>query len=127
MGDRSEGAAKNRATRTTIILSVVVVVIVAVVAGIAIYRDRVAPFNTVVLEVNDARIDMRYFLKRVFMSGEPAMNILSTLTREQTIKLAAADPTFNITVTEEEAEFKEWYRQQLNETRLSDAEYRDLL
>ena len=143
--DRSEEAAKNRATRTTIILSVVVVVIVAVVAGIAIYRDRVAPFNTVVIEVNDARIDMRYFLKRVAMSGEPAMNMLSTLTQEQMIKLAAADPPFNITVTEEdldrfarelaagedasieEGEFKEWYRQQLNETRLSDAEYRDLL
>ena len=70
--DKSKATAQTRATRRTIILSVVVVAVVAVVAGIAIYRDRVAPFNIVVLEVNDTRIDMRYFLKRVTMSGEPA-------------------------------------------------------
>lgn len=142
---KPKATAKFRATRTTIIVSVAVVVVVAVVAGIAIYRDRVAPFNTVVIEVNDTRIEMRYFLKRVAMSGEPAMQMLNTLTQEQMIKLAAENPPFNISVTEEdldrfardiaagvdgsisEEEFKEWYRQQLNKTRLFDAEYRDLL
>jgi foldase protein PrsA len=136
---------KARVSRRIIILSVVAVVIVAAMAGVFIYRDWVAPFNTVVLEVNDVQIKMRYFLKRVAMSGEPATTMLQILTREQMIKQAAEAHPFNITVTEEdidrfarelaggedstieEGEFKEWYRQQLNETRLSDAEYRDLL
>jgi foldase protein PrsA len=138
-------ATKAGATRRTAILSVVAVVIVAAIAGFFIYRDWVAPFNTVVLEVNDTRIRMRYFLKRVAMSGEPATTMLQILTREQMIKQAAGASPFNIAVTAddvdrfarelvggesatiEEGEFKEWYRQQLNETRLSDAEYRDLL
>jgi hypothetical protein len=138
-------ATKDRSTRKTIILSVSVVVIVAVFAGIAIYREMVEPFNIVVIEVNEAQVRMRYFLKRVAMSGEPALNMLDTLTREQMLKQAAESPPFNITVTSEdidrfarelaggeganieEREFREWYRQQLNETRLSDAEYRDVL
>jgi parvulin-like peptidyl-prolyl isomerase len=138
-------AQKEKTTRRTIILSVSIVVIVAVFAGIAIYRDRVAPFNIVVIEVNEAQVKMRYFLKRVALSGEPALNMLDTLTREQMLKQVAESPSFNITVTSEdidrfarelaggegtnigEREFREWYRQQLNETRLSDAEYRDLL
>ena len=87
---------------------------------------------------------MRYFLKRVTMFGEPAMNMLNTLIQEQMIKLAAENPPFSTSVAEEdidrfaselagresaiieEGEFREWYRQQLTETRLSDAEYRDL-
>jgi parvulin-like peptidyl-prolyl isomerase len=120
-------------------------VIVANVAGFFVYRDWIAPFNTIVLEVNGKSIKMRYFLKRVAMSGEPATVMLQILTREQMIKQAAAAPPFNITITAEdidrfarelaggekstieEGEFREWYRQQLNETRLSDAEYRDFL
>jgi hypothetical protein len=143
--DESTAAGKTGAKWKTIVLSVAVIVIVGVVAGIAIYRDRVAPFNTVIIEVNDTRIEMRYFLKRVAMSGEPAIEMLHTLVREQMIKLAAVNPPFNIEAAEEnidrfarelsagesesigEGEFREWYRQQLNETRLSDAEYRDLL
>jgi len=142
---KPETATKTKPRRRTIILSVIVVVIVVVIAGVAVYRDRVAPFNIVVVEVNDTQIKMRYFLKRVAMSGEPAMNMMQILTREQMIKLAAENTPFNITVTAEdidrfgrelargegasigEGEFREWYRQQLNETRLSDAEYRDLL
>lgn len=142
---KPDTATKSRATRRTMVLSILVVVIVAAIAGFAVYRDRVALFNTVVLEVNDTQIKMRYFLKRVAMSGEPAMSMLQILTQEQMIKLAAENPPFNIAVTEEnidrfakelaggegasieESEFREWYRQQLNETRLSDAEYRDLL
>jgi foldase protein PrsA len=79
------------------------------------------------------------------MSGEPSLTTLQALTKEEIIKQSVTKPPYNITVTEqeidqfareiargrsktiEEDEFKEWYRQQLNESRLSDAEFRDLM
>jgi hypothetical protein len=138
-------AADASKTRRTIILAVAVVLIIGIIAGIAIYRDRMAPFRTTVLKVDGTAINMRYFLKRVAMSNEPSLTTLQTLTKEEIIKQSVTKPPYNITVTEQdieqfardvargknktiaEGEFKEWYRQQLNESRFSDAEFRDLL
>jgi hypothetical protein len=92
--------------------------------------------------VDDTSIGMDYFLKRARLAGADPIAVLELLTNEQVIKLAA--PQYvgqvypedidqelrriaggeNETITE--SEFKEWYRQQLNETGLSDAEYRDI-
>jgi foldase protein PrsA len=65
--------------------------------------------------------------------------------KEEIIKQSATKPPYDITVSEQEidqfareiargkskrideGEFKEWYRQQLNESRLSDSEFKDLL
>jgi hypothetical protein len=131
--------------KRSVIIAVVVVAIVGGIAGVALYRDRVAPFNTTIIEVDGTSIDMRYFLKRAAMSGDDAMGLLQILPREEIIKRTATKPPYNISVTEQdidelardlargeaqtidEGEFGEWYRQQLNETRLSDSEYRDLL
>jgi parvulin-like peptidyl-prolyl isomerase len=97
------------------------------------------------LEVDGNAIDMRYFLKRVAMSGEPSLTTLQALTKEQIIKQSVTKSPYDLAVTDQEidqfarniargksktiseGEFKEWYRQQLNESRLSDAEFRDLL
>jgi len=137
-------AADSKATVRTIILAVVVVLIIGGIAGFAIYQDRVAPFRTIVLVVDDHSIPMRYFLKRVHLSGREAMTLFQTLMREEIIKQVAPKPPYNIDVREEdidrylrdtargdsdaieESDFKEWYRQQLNESRLSNAEFRDL-
>jgi foldase protein PrsA len=133
------------AKRKFIIIAVTAVVIVGSIAGVAIYRDRVAPFNTVVVEVDGTLINMRYFVKRVAMYGGDAMGMLQLLSREEILKTTATKPPYNISVTEQdidkyarnlagggtqaidEAEYGEWFRQQLNETRLSESEYRDLL
>ena len=138
-------AADMKKTRRTIILAAIVLIIVGVTAGIAIYRDRVAPFKTVIIDVNGTAIDMRYFLQRLALSGEDSFSLLSILAREEIIKKAAPDPPYNITLTDEdvdqfardiargeaesieEGEFKEWYRQALNESGLSDSEYRELI
>jgi len=138
-------AAATKATRRTIILSVAVVVIIGVIAGIAIYRNRMAPFRTIVLKVDGASIKMRYFLKRAAMSGQPPMLTLQTLTKEEIIKQTVTKPPYSITVTEQdidqfardiargknrtiaEDEFREWYRQRLNESSLSEDEFKDLL
>ncbi|MBN1687407.1 MAG: peptidylprolyl isomerase [Spirochaetales bacterium] len=115
------------------------------IAGIAIYRNRIAPFKAVIVSVDDKKFDMRYFLKRLAISEENSFAMLSTLTQEEFLRRKAPEPPYNITVTEgdidqfardlakgtaetiDEREFREWYRQQLNESRFSDAEFRDLL
>ena len=140
----TEGVKGNK-TRNTILFIVAVVLIIGGITGFAIYRDRMAPFNTVILEVDGNSINMRYFLKRVAMSGEPSLTTLQALTKEEIIKQSATKPPYDITVSEpeidqfareiargkskriDEGEFKEWYRQQLNESRLSDSEFKDLL
>ena len=132
-------------TRRTILIFSVVVFLIGIIVGAAIYREKMAPFYITVLEVDETSIDMAYFLKRAAMSGKPPMLTLQTLTREEIIKQTVTKPPYNFGVAEEEidqfarelaqgnskqiddGEFKEWWRQQLNENRLSEAEFRDLL
>ncbi len=121
------------------------VVVVGAIAGIAIYDDRVRPFRATVLEVDSVSVKMSYFLKRVAISRQQPINVLQMLAREEMLKEEAPNPPYSITVTAQEidqyardiargndqtigeAEYREWYRQQLNGTRLSDAEFTDLL
>jgi len=96
-----------------------------------------------VIVVDDTSIRMDYFIKRARISGIDAMAMLDTIAKEQVIKMEApqyvGEPTeYDIDETLRriatggsgdisESEFKEWYRQQLNETGLSDAEFRDFM
>jgi len=92
---------------------------------------------------------MDYFLKRIKITGSDPIAMLTQLTNDQIIKLGA--PKYGISVSPEdidqtmrsvfqgqsgdgsssanfsEPEFKEWYRQLINENGLSDAEYRDII
>lgn len=142
---KDKKAAGTNKNRKTIMLVVAVVLVIGLIAGFAIYRNRMAPFRTTVLEVNGTSISMDYFLKRVAMSQKPSLTTLQTLTKEEIIKQSATKPPYNITVTDQdvdryareaawgknktitEGEFQEWYRQKLNESRFSDTEFRDLL
>lgn len=130
-------------TARTLVITAIIVVVVAAITGFAIYRDRVAPFRIPVVIVDDASVSMRYFLRRVRMSGEDPFDMLGTLTHELLIKQMAPKPPYSITVTEEDIdnyfrnaassesditddEFEEWYRQQLNESKLSESDVRDI-
>jgi foldase protein PrsA len=142
----TKGEVVNSKSRpTTILLAAVSVAIIGVIAGVAIYRDRIAPFRMSVIEVDNASITMRYFLERVRIAGGEPLAMLGTLTKEEIIKQVAPKPPYNIALREEdidrffkeiargksdtisESDFKEWYRQQLNESRLSNTELRDLM
>jgi len=123
-----------------IIVSVVIIVILIVV-GVFYYQEYVAPYRITIIEVDDTSINMRYFLKRTKLAGADPFTMLTALTNEQIIKLEA--PQYIGDVTQEdidqalrgiargesetisESEFKEWYRQQLNETELSNSEFRE--
>jgi len=126
-----------------IIVSVVVILLILIIAGVAFYPTYIAPYRHTVIEVDDASIRMDYFLKRIRLSGADPLNMLSQLTREKLIVLTA--PQYGIEISPEdvdeaiketfragsetisENEFREWYRQLLNEIELSDAEYRELV
>ena len=136
--------AESKARIRTVILAASVVAVIGAIIGVAIYQDRTVPFRTTVLVVGDTSITMRYFLKRVYLSGKEPLAMLQTLTSETIIKQAAPNPPYNIAIHEQdidqflkglargksdtitESDFKEWYRQQLNESRLSGPEFRDL-
>ena len=127
---------------------VLIAVIVAVggIAGIGIYNERVAPFRTVVVRVDDDReVRMRYFVKRMAAARTQSMQLLNTLMREEIILKAAPQPPYNIRPSDDDveafarsvaqaggeavtdAEYQEWIRQQLNNYGFSEAEFLDLM
>jgi parvulin-like peptidyl-prolyl isomerase len=135
---------KNRRRRNFLIAAIMTVVVV-LVAGVAIYLDQVAPFRTAVVTVDDSAVTMRTFLRRAFISGQDPLVLLQVIANEEIVKLVAPAPPYNVRVDEEdideflrsvargdsaeitESEFKEWYRQQINESRMPDREFRDLV
>ncbi len=136
---------EQKGRKRGLIIASLIIAVIAVVVGVGYYLIYVAPFQQTIIVMDDASINMRYFLKRIQLAGEDPMAMLETITNELIIKQVAPQPPYNIKVTAEDidealrgiargesgtisdSEFREWYRQQLNESGLSDAEYRDLM
>lgn len=133
----------QKVSRVGLTIAALVIAAMAVTIGLFYYQEYVAPFQRIIITVDDTSITMDQFLKRTRLAGASPMSMLEVLTREQVIKLEA--PKYGITISPEDmdqelmaialgesetisdSEFKEWYRQQLNETRLSDSEYREIV
>jgi foldase protein PrsA len=134
---------ERKGRQTAYIIAGLVIVVILIIFGVFYYQSYVAPFHRVVITVDDIQIRMDYFLNRTRIANSDPMSMMQQLTEEQFIKLGA--PRYGITVTDQdidqqlrriasggdnitvtEAEFKEWYRQRLNETKLSNSEYREL-
>jgi len=130
--------------RSAIIIALAVVVLILVIVGVSVYPTYIAPFRRNVITVNDINIRMDYLIKRIKLSGSDPIGMLTQLTNDQIIKLGA--PRYGITVNQadidstlrsmyqgqtsanfSEGEFNEWYRQLLNESGLSEAEYKDII
>jgi len=138
----SSSKATGRVKKGYIIGSVVIALILIIV-GVSYYQIYMAPFHRTIIRVDDTQIRMDYFLKRAELSSVEPIYMIDTLISEQIIKLEA--PTYGIEASEEdiqhslimmasggsgditESELNEWYRQQLNETGLSDAEYKEIV
>ena len=129
---------------TGYIIVSLVIALILIIVGVFYYQQYVAPFSRTVIRVDDTTVSMGDVLKRARLSGTfDSMALLGALTNEQLVKIGA--PRYGIEVSPEEVdrelrrrargetesisegEFKEWYRQQLNETRLSDSEYREIV
>ena len=142
--NREHTRSHSKKWRLTLFFTAVLLAVIAI-AGLAIYHDQVRPFRTTVLIVGDTSIDMGYFLKRAATSNEKPLALLQLLSFEEIIRQAAPNPPYNIKISDSdvtqalrtmargnsnsiaEDEFDEWYRQQLNDSRRSNAEYRELV
>ncbi len=129
--------------RTTFTLIAAFIIVILIIVGAALYPTQIAPFRRTIITVDGTPIRMDYFLKRAELSGSDALKMLTTLTDEQIIKTEA--PKYGIAISPgdidqelrriasggsgniTESEFREWYRQQLNETRTSDAKFKELV
>ena len=139
------GNVSGRRQGPKVILAVVgVLMVIAVIAGAAIYQDQIAPFQRPVVVVDKTAVPMSYFLRRAHLSDADPMSVLHTLAKEQLVNRLAPLPPYNIALSEDDvdqflheiargqgeslskADFQEWLRQQVNETGLSTAEFRDL-
>ncbi len=135
-------AGDQKGRRTAFIIASVVIVLILIIVGVSLYINA-APFRRTIITVDDISINMDYFLMRTRLTGADSMEMLSVLTDEQLIKIEA--PRYVAEVSPEdidqelrdvargesetisESEFKEWYRQLLNEIGLSDSEYKELV
>jgi len=129
--------------RIAIIAAVVVVAVLGLAIGLGYYFIYVVPFQYTIIKVNDKEINIGYFVRRLTGGGaEDIFALVETITHEELIRQGA--PRYGIEVTDEELdeglrmaargenaaisepEFRTWYRAQLNESGLSDSEYREL-
>ncbi len=132
----------RKGRRTAFIVAAVVVVLILAIVGVSLYLTA-APFRRIIIKVDDITINMDYFLMRTRLAGAESMVMLEQLTNEQLIKIEA--PRYVAEVSPEDidqelrrvargesetisdSEFKEWYRQLLNEIGLSDSEYKEIV
>ena len=85
------------------VFAVILLTVSLIVAGSSFlfYRDRTAGFKITVLEIdNEEAASMRYFLKRLSMSGEEPLAMFERLTREFIILKTAPNPPYNIIISE---------------------------
>jgi hypothetical protein len=131
--------------RARLILAAVVLGVLGLAIGIGYYVIYVIPLQHTIIKVNDAEINIDYFIRRMLMdnSTDDIFTMIETITHEQLIKHGA--PRYGIEVTEDElmeelksiargenetiseAEFQSWYRDQRNESGLSDIEFKELI
>ena len=107
MESKKSNEPKSRRLFLTILVAVVVVLVIGSIAGYAIYRQEIAPFETVVLRIDEKEIKMRYFLKRLRISQvgpskNRPVNLLWMIAQEEIIKEKALKTPYNLKVTAEE-------------------------
>ncbi len=137
---RARRASSNRVAYAVAAAAIVFVVALVTVAYVQQY---VLPFRRVVITIDGRKIGMREFLQRAELSGSTSgLGVLQSMTNEVVINDAAAELGISVTpqevdqelrrqaaggsdnATVTDAEFREWYRQQLNEKKVTDSMYR---
>ncbi|MFC1897729.1 hypothetical protein ACFLX8_04095 [Chloroflexota bacterium] len=130
--------------RTTFIIASAVLILILIIVGVSYYFSENARYRRLtVITVDDTTVSMDSFLMKTRLAGIDPMIMMDTLTNEQLIKLEA--PQYIAEVSPEdiaqelrrmahgegetisESEFKEWYRQLLNEIDLTDSEYKEIV
>lgn len=142
----TKGTVEIRISRRTLFTVIgVIIAIMLIILGAGYYQNYVAPFRQAIVKVDNQSLRMDYFLKRAKLSGSDPMAMLQSLGNELLIRVGA--PQYGISVSPQDierelrirasgsenssenitdAEFREWYRQQLNESKLSDSEFKEI-
>ncbi len=139
----SRAQAKKR--QLQILITILVTLAILAISGAVYYQMKIAPFRRIVMTIDNHTIRMDYYLKRVRLGGGDQDTTLQQLTYELIVKIKAEElgiiiPESSINrflrssaaasanVTESmltDAQYKEWYQNELKNTRMSDVEYRD--
>ncbi len=129
--------------RIIITVSIIFIVIIAIIIGINHYFSEDQKYLRIdVISVDGEIISMDYFVRRCYATGSDPLGALTNITREMILRKEAEAAGISITpeaidnklieiasgqdeqITQ--SEFKEWLRQRLNESKLSEDEYRDI-
>lgn len=130
--------------RVIAIVVTVFIALIALIIGVNHYFSEDQKFYRInVIQVDDISVSMDYFVRRCFASGMDPMSALTGMTRELILKkqaeineLTISDQAVDARIMENAAgesgtmsqsEYREWLRQRLNETRLSEKEYKDIV
>ncbi len=135
---------KRRNRFTPYIIAAGVIVALLAIVSVPYYQQYVAPFRQTVITVDNTTIRMNYFMQRIKSAGSDGFSMISQITNELLIKAGA--PRYGITVTAKDVddylrqmaagtdnhtvsdiEYRLWYRQTLNESMLSDKQYREMI
>ena len=130
--------------RIIFIFSAVFIALILIIIGINHFFSEDQKYYRIdIISVDDTTVDMDYFVRRCHAAGSDPMNMLSSITRELVIRKEAEK--LGIDVTDQmienklietaqgtsesisQSEFKELYNQRLNESGLSDDEYREIV
>jgi hypothetical protein len=130
--------------RLIITISIIFVIIIAIIIGINHYFSEDQKYLRIdVISVDGELVSMDYFVTRCYASGSDPMGALTNITREMVLKKEAEAAGIEISPEAVEdkliemasgdgdpitqSEFKEWLRQRINESKLSEDEYRDIV
>jgi parvulin-like peptidyl-prolyl isomerase len=138
--------ARSQAKRRqlNILLITMAVIITLAIGFVVLYQFLMAPYQRVVLKVDDTVVRMDYFLRRARLSGDDIDATLQQLTYEQIVKIESEKLELTVTdlemdkalleaavsenVTAENLKnpaFKTWYSEQLKSTDLTSVQYRE--
>ena len=135
---------KRRNRYTPYFIAAAVVVALLAIVSVPYYQQYIGPFRQIVLTVDNTTIRMSYLLQRIKAADSDGLSMMEALTNEQLIRQGA--PRYGITVTEKDVddylrkecagsdnhtvtdiEFREWYRQTLNESTLPESRFREMI
>jgi len=135
---------KRRNRYTPYFIAAAVVVALLAIVSVPYYQQYIGPFRQIVLTVDNTTIRMSYLLQRIIAADSDGLSMMEALTNEQLIRHGA--PRYGITVTEKDIddylrqqaagtdnhtvsdiEYREWYRQTINESRLPESRFREMV
>src|SRR5512136_352847 len=135
---------KRRNRYTPYFIAAAVVVALLAIVSVPYYQQYIGPFRQIVLTVDNTTIRMSYLLQRIKAADSDGLSMMESLTNEQLIRQGA--PRYGITVTEKDVddylrqeaagtdnhtvsdiEYREWYRQTVNESTLPESRFREMV